>query len=207
MYPVNLQIERQDEYNRFLPLVKWLLAIPNLLCLYVVAIVAYLGAFVSFFVVLVTGRYPRGIFDFVVGTMRWSYRLMAYIFLMTDRYPPFALADDPSHPVRFDIPYPEEGVNRWRPLVHWLLILPYYFVASILLYVVYLVVFLAFWVILFTKKFPEGMFNLTLNGMRWMARATAYLGWLVTEYPPFEWDPDEQRKAPPAPPAEVPPPA
>ncbi|CAN5227826.1 DUF4389 domain-containing protein [soil metagenome] len=198
MYPLRLDIGRQDEYSRLLPLVKWLLLIPHMIALLLVAIVAWFAIFVSFFAVVVTGRYPRRLFDFVVGVYRWGYRAIAYGLLMTDRYPPFSLADDPDHPVRFDVVYPEDGVSRWRPLVHWLLIIPYHFVAALIVYVVYAVVFLAFFTILFGKRFPRGMFDLGLNGLRWSARSNAYFLWLVTEYPPFEWDPDDGSSAPPA---------
>ena len=87
----------------------------------------------------------------------------------------------------FSIDYPER-VDRWRPLVHWLLIIPYALVAGILLYLAELMVFFAFFTILFTKTFPEGLFRLALIPLRWAARANAYRDWLVTRYPPFVWD-------------------
>ena len=92
-YPVHLDVDRQEEYSRFMPLVKWLLAIPHYLVLIVLGIGALLVVFVSFFAVLFTGRYPRGMFDFVVGVLRWALRVSAYAFLLvTDRYPPFTLS-------------------------------------------------------------------------------------------------------------------
>jgi hypothetical protein len=186
-YPVHAEIDRQEEYSRFMPLVKWLLAIPHYLVLIVLGIAAFFVVIVSFFAVLFTGRYPRGMFDFVVGVHRWAWRVGAYIFLMVDPYPPFTLDDDPSYPARFSIDYPEE-VDRWRPLVHWLLIIPYLLVAYILVYLAEIMVFFAFFTILFTKKFPEGLFRLVLVPLRWSVRANAYEYWMVTKYPPFVWD-------------------
>lgn len=91
-YPrLTFQVDRQTEYNRWLPLVKWLLAIPHLVVLVVlaaVAVFAYVGILVG---VLVTGRYPRGLFDYVVGVGRWGARVTSYLHLLTDRYPPFSL--------------------------------------------------------------------------------------------------------------------
>src|SRR5918995_2398611 len=106
-YPVWLDAERQPEYNRFLPLVKWLLAFPHYIVLIFVGIGAFLAIVAAFFAVLFTGRYPRGLFDFVLGTYRWAYRVVAYVYLLTDRYPPFSLEDDPSYPMRVEIDYPE----------------------------------------------------------------------------------------------------
>ena len=171
-----------------MPLIKWLLAIPHYIALFVLAIAALVVIVISFFAVLITGRYPQGMFDFVVGVHRWGLRVAAYVLLMVDPYPPFSLDDDPGYPVRFDIDYPEQGVDRWRPLVHWLLIIPYAIVAYLIFYLVQILVFFAFFTILFAKTFPEGMFNICRVGLRWTARANAYEYWMVTRYPPFVWD-------------------
>ncbi len=186
-YEVRVEAERQDEYHRFLPLVKWLLAFPHYLVLIVLGIGALFAHLIAFFAVLFTGRYPRGLFDYVVGVMRWGWRVGAYVYLLTDDYPPFTLDDDPSYPAQLEIDYPEH-VDRWRPLVHWLLIIPYYFVATILVYVAMIVAFIGIFVIMFTKELPEGMFKLILIPARWSFRAQAYAYFLVTRYPPFEWD-------------------
>jgi len=93
---VHLEIPYPDagrDLNRWLPLVKWLLAIPHYLALALVGVVAVACVMWAWFVILFTGRYPRPIFDFVVGTLRWSLRVAAYAFLLTtDRYPPFSLS-------------------------------------------------------------------------------------------------------------------
>ncbi len=186
-YPVRVSAERQEEYHRLLPLVKWLLALPHYVVLIFLGIGALIVHVIAFFAVLITGRYPRGLWDYVVGVLRWGLRVCAYIFLLTDRYPPFSLDDDIEYPARLVVDYPEH-VDRWRPLVQWLLIIPYYFVASILMYLAQLVAFIGVFVILFTKNLPEGMFKLILNPLQWSLRAQTYLYYLVTRYPPFEWD-------------------
>jgi hypothetical protein len=186
-YPVHLDIERQEEYSRFMPLIKWLLAIPHYIALLVLGIGALFVVLISWFAVLFTGRYPRGMFDFVVGVHRWALRVIAYTDLLVDPYPPFTLDDDPNYPVHFDIDYPEH-VERWRPLITWLLVIPYFIVAYLIYYLGRIMVLFGFFTILFTKRFPEGMFNIVKISLRWMARASAYQYWMVTRYPPFEWD-------------------
>jgi hypothetical protein len=186
-YPATFEATRQDEYNRFLPLIKWFIALPHYIVLIFLAIGALFAILIAFFAVLITGRFPRGLWDYLTGVNRWAYRVTAYVFLLTDQYPPFSLEDDPGYPVRIEYEYPEH-VDRWRPLVQWILALPYLIVAGILLYVAEIVAFIAIFVILFTAKLPEGMFNLIVNPMRWQVRGNAYAGWLVTRYPPFSWD-------------------
>ena len=126
-------------------------------------------------------------FDFVVGVARWGWRVVAYVYLMVDQYPPFSLEDDPALPGSLQHRIPG-GVDRWRPLVHWLLVIPYMLVAYLLAYLAEILVFFAFFTILFTKKFPEGMFKIVLIALRWQARGNAYFYWLTTRYPPFAWE-------------------
>ena len=116
-------------------------------------------------------------FDFVAGTFRWAYRVYGYVFLLTDEYPPFSLGEEPDYPIGIEIEYPEH-VDHWRPLVHWLLILPYAFVAGLLLQVAGIVAFIGVFVILFTAKLPQGMFNLIVIPLRWQLRGDTYPpGW------------------------------
>jgi hypothetical protein len=196
-YPVQVDAERQDEYNRFLPLVKWLLAIPHYFVLFFLFIGVLFVKIIAFFAVLITGRYPEGLFNFVTGVLRWAWNVNAYVYLLTDRYPPFALDQDPTYPAQLTIDYPAEGVNRWRPLVHWILIIPYAIVAGVLSWLAGIVALVGVFVILFTKALPEGMFKLILIPYRWQNRSAAYTLFMVTRYPPFEWDePSETRQAP-----------
>ncbi len=86
--------DAKNELNRWLPLVKWFLAIPHYIVLFFLGIAAIVSIVIAWFAILFTGRYPKGLFDFVVGVFRWCVRVAAYAFLLTtDRYPPFALSD------------------------------------------------------------------------------------------------------------------
>jgi Domain of unknown function (DUF4389) len=186
-YPVRFEAERQEEYNRFLPLIKWLIALPHYIVLLFLGIGALFAIIIAFFAVLITGRYPRGLWDYVTGVHRWGMRVAAYVLLLRDEYPPFSLEDDPAYPVTVEWDYPET-IDRWRPLVHWLLVIPYALVAGVLAGLAQIVAFIGVFVILFTKELPEGMFKLIVNPLRWQVRANSYGAWLVTRYPPFEWE-------------------
>ena len=185
-YPVRLDVAHQPEYNRFLPLVKWLLLLPHYVVLVVLWLAGLFTIVASWFAVLITGRYPSGLFGFHVGLLRWSNRVTAYLLLMTDRYPAFSLAAQPDDAVPTEVERPEE-LERWRPLVAWLLVLPYYFVASLLVQVAYLLSFFAFFTILFAKTFPRGMFDINVVALRWQLRSTVYFLFMARRYPPFAW--------------------
>jgi hypothetical protein len=187
-YPVQVDAQRQEQYHRLLPLVKWLLAFPHYVVLIVLAIGVFFAKIYAFFAVIITGRYPEGVFNYVTGVFRWGWRVSSYVYLLNDRYPPFSLDDHPDYPAQLEIAYPADGVNRWRPLVHWLLIIPYAIVAGLLQSLAGIVAFIGVFVILFTKNLPEGMFKLILNPFRWQVRSGAYSLFMVTKYPPFSWE-------------------
>jgi hypothetical protein len=187
--PVHFAIDHQEEYHRLLPLVKWLLLIPHVVVLIFLGIGAFFAWIGAFFAILFTGRFPRGIFDYMVGVYRWGLRVSAYGLLMTDEYPPFSLQPDAGRSVRYDVEYPEEGVDNWRPLVHWLLIWPYLLVGGALVQVGAFLTFIAFFAILFTKRYPMWLFNFLMASLRWQARGQAYQYAMTTRYPPWDWEP------------------
>ncbi len=185
-YPVRLDIEYPDHLSRLLIFVKWLLAIPHFIALFFLGIGAYVVLIISWFAVIITGAYPEGMFNYMVGVLRWAARVQAYVFLMTDAYPPFSLEDDPNYPVRVEIDYPQH-IARWRPLIAWLLVIPAAIAAWLILIAAEVCVFLAWFAILITGRYPEGMFNVVLIAHRWSLRVGTYLYWMEEPYPPFVW--------------------
>ncbi|HLA18453.1 MAG TPA: DUF4389 domain-containing protein [Dehalococcoidia bacterium] len=183
-YPLRFEIEYPEQLSRWLIFVKWLLAIPHFLILYALSALANVITFVAFFAILFTGRYPRGLFDFVVNIYRWQENVFAYYALFRDEYPPFSW-EAGKYPVTFEVDYPER-LSRWMIFVKWLLAIPH-IIVLLFLYIIALVVWVIVWfAILFTGRFPRGLFDFLVGVSRWSLRVNAYaLLLLRDDYPPF----------------------
>lgn len=207
-YPVHVEADLDPNLSRGLWLVKWLLAIPH----YVVLLFLWVGfavtTAVAFVSILATGRYPRTLFDFNVGVMRWNWRVSYYSYsaLGTDRYPPFILADVPDYPAHLDVDYPEH-LSRGLALVKWwLLAIPHYLVIGLFVggigyglsgadddpvlsvSLVGVLVLVAAVMLLVTGRYPQPLFDLLLGLNRWVLRVAAYASLMTDRYPPFRLD-------------------
>ena len=182
-YPLRFDVEYPEGLSRWLIFVKWILAIPHMIILYVLGIIAYVCTFIAFFAILFTTRYPRGLFDFVVNVQRWSANASAYVGLLRDEYPPFSW-EPGQYPVTYEVNYPE-NLNRWLPLIKWLLVIPHIIVLLVLFIIGYIIWIIAWFAILFTGSFPRGMFDFIVGMTRWSYRVNAYVYLLTDQYPPF----------------------
>src|ERR687883_1184746 len=132
-YPLQLTGELSPRLSRGLWLVKWLFAIPHFVVLFFLFIAFAVVSVVAFFAILFTGRYPRGLFDFNVGVLRWSWRVGFYSYsaLGTDDYPPFTLKDVADYPARLEVEYPESLSRRLVLVKWWLLAIPHYLIVGV----------------------------------------------------------------------------
>ena len=138
--------------------------------------------------ILFRQKYPRWWFDWNLELQRFGNRVGVYLALMDDRYP----ATDQEQSVHLDYPYPDvqRDLNRWLPLVKWLLAIPHYIVLFFLGIAAFVVVIVAWFAILFTGRYPRGLFDFVEGVIRWYNRVVAYAGVLVTDrYPPFRLSP------------------
>ena len=208
-YPLQLTGELSPRLSRGLWLVKWLLAIPHFIVLIPLWIAFVAVSVVAFFAILVTGRYPRGLFDFNAGVLRWSWRVGFYSYsaLGTDKYPPFTLTDVPDYPARLQVDYPE-SLSRGLVLVKWwLLALPHYLVVAVFAGgawaawtgagtewmfgsggLIGLFVLFAGVVLLVTGRYPKSLYDFVLGMNRWVFRVGAYAALMTDAYPPFRLD-------------------
>lgn len=200
-YPARLNAHLEPRLSRWLWLVKWVLAIPHYIVLVFLWIGFVLASIVALFAILFTGRYPRRLFDYNLGVLRWTWRVSFYAYgvLGTDRYPPFTLKDVPDYPARLDIAYPER-LSRGLVLVKWwLLAIPHYLVLSFFVGnglsqarfeggLVLILVLIAAVILLFTDRYPTTIFDLVVGMHRWGYRVAAYAGLMTDEYPPFRLD-------------------
>ena len=198
-HPARLDAQLEPRLSRWLWLVKWLLAIPHHIILAFLWVAFAVVTIVAFFAILFTARYPRALFDFNVGVLRWNWRVAYYAYTLgTDRYPPFALADVPDYPAHFDVAYPEQ-LSRGLVLVKWwLLVIPQYLIVGFFVGgyhwswsgggLIGLLGLFAGIALLFTAIYPRGIFELLMGLNRWVLRVVAYAALLTDEYPPFRLD-------------------
>jgi len=199
VYPVSVKGELSLPPSRGWWLLKWLLALPHYIVLAFLWIAFVVVCIIAFFAILFTGKYPRGLFDFNVGVLRWSWRVgfYAYSALGTDKYPPFSL-ESSDYPADLEIKYPRK-LSRGLVLVKWwLLAIPHYILVGVFQggyggrggggLTFYLAIIAAI-ALLFTGKYPKDIFKLVMGFNRWSYRVAAYASLMTDDYPPFRlWD-------------------
>jgi len=195
-YPVSFDVERQTTgRNRLTTAFRFILAIPHVLIVGSPGSVGLgansgTGAFgalisaisvVAWFAIVFTGRYPRGLWNLARMYMGWRANVMAYAALLRDEYPPFG---EGPYPVTFEVDYPEQS-NRWSVALRLILVIPQVIVLMFVMLAWLVSAVIAWFAILFTGRYPEGLYTFGVGVQRWTLRVQAYLFLMRDEYPPF----------------------
>ena len=193
-FPLSFQAEHSETLSPVLWLVKWFLLVPHFVVLGFLWIGFVCSWGVSLVAILFTGRYPRGLFEYNVGVLRWTWRVGFYGYqaLGTDTYPPFTLRAG-GYPADLDIPYPEVLSRRLALVKWWLLALPHLVIVGIFLGgiglhwggLVLILTLFAGVMLLFTSRYPADLFKIIIGANRWSFRVLAYVALMTDSYPPF----------------------
>jgi hypothetical protein len=192
-YPVRVEARLDAPLSRWLWLIKWALIVPHLIALVFAWLAFGVLSVIAFFAILFTGRYPRMIFEFNVGVLRWTWRVQYYWIgaFATDRYPPFTLEEDPGSVAHLDVEYPER-LSRGLVLVKWwLLAIPQYLIVAVFAGgsgLIGILALIAAVVLGVTGSYPAGIYDLVLGMNRWVLRVAAYASLMTDRYPPFRLD-------------------
>ena len=189
-YPASFTFDPPERVANWRPLVNWILAIPHFVILYGLRVLAQVVSVVSWFVILFTGAMPESFANLQVMFLRYETRIYIYACFMREEYPPFAFTTTPldeGEDPRVRVDFHPELTDRNRLTVGFRLILaiPQFVVLALLGIVAWVVLVVAFFVVLFTGRWSEAARNLVINIMRWFLRVEAYILLLTDEYPPF----------------------
>jgi hypothetical protein len=187
-YPVTFEADYTEQRNRLTTFFRLILMIPVAVVLYVFGIVASIAIVIAWFAIVITGRYPKGLYSFVADFNRFLARVTAYAVLLTDAYPPFSGADDPAYPVRMHFAGPLDSYSRLKTFFRLILAIPIMILRYVMGLLLEVGAFAAWFVILVTGKMPRGLFDLMVLANSYTARSDAYVYLLTETYPPFQDD-------------------
>ncbi|MGD0455272.1 MAG: DUF4389 domain-containing protein [Solirubrobacteraceae bacterium] len=191
-YPVTFEVDYAERRSRLTAFFRLILVIPLAIWLYLYGILAYIAIVIAWFAIVITGRYPKALFDFVAGFTRSLARVTAYAALLSDPYPPFGGGPDADYPVRMEFAGPLESYSRLKTFFRPLLAIPIVILRYVMNLLLEIGAFAAWVVIVITGKLPRGLFDVMVLANSYMARSDAYLFLLTETYPPFQ---DEQTRA------------
>jgi hypothetical protein len=189
-YPVTFEADYVERRSRLTAFFRLILAIPLAIWLYLYAIVAYVVIVIAWFAIVITGRYPRSMYDFVAGFIRFVARFTAYTVLLCDPYPPFGGSEDSAYPVRMQFG-PLDRYSRLKTFFRIILAIPILILRYVMGLLLEIGAFAAWIVIVITGKMPRGLFDLMVLATSYTVRSDAYLALLTETYPPFQ---DEQTR-------------
>jgi hypothetical protein len=189
MYPIAFALDHEaEDRNRLTTFFRGIVAIPWQIVAYLWGIAAGVVTFIAWFALVFTGRYPQGMYDFNAKYLRMVTRTNAFYYLATDEFPPFHGDPDDAYPMRLGIAPPKEEYSRMKVLFRLIVGIPVYFLALIQGLIALVVVIIAWFAILFTGRFSEGLYNPLRSALAYTTRASAYFLLMTEDYPPFSYD-------------------
>jgi len=186
MYPISYEADAALEgRNRLTTLLRYFVVIPWAIVAYFYGIVAGVCAFIAWFAIVFTGRYPEGLYSFNEGYLRMQSRTNALNALLTDAYPPFGGEEAPDYPVRIGVAPPLDKYDRLKTGLRLLIGIPVILMALVQSVILLVCVIVAWFAILFTGRLSEGLFNPMRSALAFGARSSAYFLLMTEDYPPF----------------------
>jgi len=186
MYPISFAAEHVEEgRNRLTTFFRYFIVIPWLLVNMLYGIGAGIAVTIAWFVMIFTGRYPEGLYNFNAGYLRNTARFNSFYYLMTDEYPPFGGEEAPDYPVRVGIAPPLDKYSRAKAFFRYIIGIPVMILAFVQAIILMVVTVIAWFAIVFTGKHPDGLFNPARSALSYLMRATAYLMLMTEDWPPF----------------------
>lgn len=186
MYPVSFEADYAAEgRNRLTTFFRYFVAIPWLIVAYLYGIGASIVVTLAWFAMVFTGRYPQQLYDFNLGYLRFIARANGFVYLLTDEYPPFGGADEPTYPIRMGFAEPLDKYSRAKAFFRYIIGIPVMILALVQAVILMVVTLIAWFAILFTGKHPEGMFNPARSAAAYLNRANAYFFLVTEDWPPF----------------------
>ncbi|MGD9976887.1 MAG: DUF4389 domain-containing protein [Bacteroidales bacterium] len=193
---MKLKVNHQESYSRLELLLRTLfgalyIALPHGFLLFFVMIWSQILKIIAFWAILFTGKYPKSLFDFQAGLIRWGIRLSARLYNLSDGYPAFGIGGSDEY-TSFEVEYPE-NVSRGLMLLRFFfgsifVYIPHYFILFFRSIFVSILIFLAFWIVLFTGNYPETMQSWVVGQLRWGTRVGLYMSYMTDKYPAFTGD-------------------
>jgi len=184
-YPISIVFAPAGKQSRLTIFFRLVLILPALIVSTLVGTAAFVVTFFAWWIVVIAGRYPGGMFRFAVGAMRWGLRVTAYYYLLTDKYPPFSLDDKPDYPARMRVEEATNGRNRLTAFFRFFLLIPHFIIIWLLGYAVSAVAIVCWLIGIFAGRVPSSLHDFLAGYLRWTMRATGYWYLLTDRYPPF----------------------
>jgi hypothetical protein len=189
MYPVSYEADAALEgRNRLTVLLRAIVAIPWQIVAYLYGIGGFIAAFIAWFAIVFTGRYPDGLYNFNAGYLRMSSRTNSFYWLLTDEYPPFGGEEGPAYPVRIGVPAPLGVYDRLKTGLRLIFGIPVMLLAIVQSIILEVCAIIGWFAIVFTGRLPEGLFNPMRGALAYTTRAGAYFLLMTEDWPPFSYE-------------------